>query len=444
MNEKVLFMWLSLAVKPGGTSFKKLYERYKDISVIYELERDDYIRTITSKSSDLDALCDKSLDRAEEIISYCEQKGIGIIYYFEDRYPNLLREIKNPPVLLYFRGNPPDFNTEFFTAVVGTRLLSDYGRRFSFTLAHDLAYAGSVIVSGMAIGIDGVAHAGAIAAGGVTVAVLGCGINVCYPEIHQNLAREIVKSGCVITEYPPNTPPKGDHFPVRNRIISGLCRAVIVIEGKESSGALLTARHAREQGRKIYALPGNVGNKNSEVGNILIRNGAKLILVAEDVIDDFDFICGGKLNRFLLPNMPKPDMNDWLYKLKVSCVAPSDGIFKGTKGSPGLPARKKELPKEPSEKKPRSMPNSGTSEDDEKSKSERESAQKAQEQTVASFDAETLKIYKSIPTEGDCSIESLCKDGFTIKQILRILFKLDALHCIEMLPQERVRRRIKF
>ncbi len=442
MNERVLWMWLSLAVKPGGTSFAKLYERYHDINTIYGLEADDYIRVLTSKSSDLKSLCDKSLQRAEEILEYCEKKDIGILYYFDEEYPKLLREIKNPPVLLYYRGTLPDFNTEFFTAVVGTRSLSDYGRRYSFTLAHDLAYAGSVIVSGMAIGIDGVAHCGALSAGGATVAVLGCGINICYPKIHRTLAREIVKSGCVITEYPPSTPPSKSHFPIRNRIISGLCRAVIVIEGRERSGALFTARHAREQGRKIYALPGNVGNKNSEVGNILIRNGAKLILMAEDVIDDFDFICGGKLNRFLLPDMPKVDMYEWLCQMKVSCVAPSDGIFKGTKGSPGLPARKKELAvtdkahspvnPESGEIKTTDTPAHGASES------------MTPEADVAKFDVDMLKVYKNIPAEGDCSVESLCTDGYTIKEVLRILFKLDALHCIEMLPSERVKRRIKF
>ncbi len=435
MSERVLWMWLSLSVTPGGVTFKKLYEKYPDIYTIYELERDEYIRILTSKCRDIDALCDKSLERAEEILAYCDSRGIGIIYYLDDEFPKLLREIQDPPVLLYYRGVLPDFNDGCYVAVVGTRSLTDYGRKFSFNLAHDLAYSGARIVSGMAIGIDGVAHCGALSAGGITVAVLGCGINVCYPEAHKNLAREIVKTGCVITEYAPNTKPKSEHFPKRNRIISGLCCASIIIEGAESSGAIHTARHARKQGRTIYALPGNVGNKTSEVSNILIRNGAKLILTAEDVIDDFEFVYRGKLNRFLLTDMPRVNMYDELCRYKISCVAPSDGIFNGTKGSDGFHPKpiKKNNDKAKPEKK----------NDTQITTTAGEVTQTEPQESYASFDKHMLKIYKSIPAEGEVAIEDLCTDEYKIKDVLRILFKLDAINSIEMLPSERVRRKLK-
>ncbi len=442
MNEKVLWIWLSLAVNVGGNSFAKLYERYHDVNVIYELEEDDYVRVLTSKCVDVAALCDKSLKRAEEILDFCESRGVGILLYCDEDFPKLLREIPNPPVLLYYRGTLPDFNDGCYVSIVGTRSLTDYGRRHAFTLAHDLAYAGARIVSGMAIGIDGVAHCGAISGGGITVAVLGSGINVCYPKCHNTLAKEIVKNGCVLTEYPPNAQPKRENFPRRNRIISGLCCATIVIEGSESSGAIITARCARLQGRKLYALPGNVGNKTSEVGNILIRNGAKLIMMAEDVIDDFEFVYGGKLNRFILPDMPKVDMFDALCQMKVSCVAPSDGIFNGTKNSPGFrhETKDKKEKRKPKKEQPRE---SNTLTGEKFSSTPVGAEAKSQEPPTATFafDGDMLKVYQKIPTDGECSIESLCSDELKIKDVLRILFRLDAIHCIEMLPSERVRRK---
>ena len=146
----------------------------------------------------------------------------------------------------------------------------------AFNIGYDLATAGATVVSGMAMGIDGVAMAGALSAGGKTVAVIGSGIDVCYPESHLTLAREVVKCGCVITEFAPGTKPSRYNFPKRNRIISGLSSATLVIEGKEKSGALITARHAMQQERPVYAFPGNVGNKNSELSLLLIKNSSHI------------------------------------------------------------------------------------------------------------------------------------------------------------------------
>ena len=284
MNKTVYWIWLSLCCTPDSATFPKLLEKFNDAEEIFNATDKQISACIGNNASDRSLLLKRDLSDAEKIYDFCTKRGVGIVTCASEDYPSPLRNISTPPVLLYYRGRLPDFNNKLFVAAVGTRSLSDYGRRAAFKISYDLACAGATVVSGMAMGIDGVALAGALSAGGSTVAVIGSGIDVCYPSGHLTLAREIVKNGCVITEFPPGTPPNRFDFPRRNRIISGLCSATLVIEGREKSGALITARYAQEQGRVVYAVPGNVGSPNSEVSNLLIKNGALLCTGAEDII----------------------------------------------------------------------------------------------------------------------------------------------------------------
>ena len=222
MDNMIYWIWLSLSCRPSGNTFGKLISEYDDAKAIYEADGKKISSIIGYRNSDRASLENKSLDRAEEVYAFCRKYKVGILAYNDERYPNSLRSIENPPVLLYYRGILPDFNRDFFLAAVGTRSISGYGRKNTFRICHDLASTGAIIVSGMAIGIDGVAMAGALSAGAKTVAVIGSGIDVCYPPQHLNLAREIVKQGCVLTEYAPGTQPTKFSFPARNRIISGL------------------------------------------------------------------------------------------------------------------------------------------------------------------------------------------------------------------------------
>ncbi len=413
VDERIYWIWLSLACTPGGTTFKKLLSKHSDAKEIYGLEPGEIASLITSRSKDYPALCDKELGKAETIFRYCISKNIGMLTYSDKNFPHALKEIPTPPVMLYYRGKLLDFDNNFLVSVVGTRLLSDYGRKNAFTISYDLARSGAIIVSGMAIGIDGVSHAGAIAAGKPTVAVIGCGIDVLYPKVHGRLAREIVKSGCVITEYAPGTRPKKYNFPVRNRIISGLSSATLVIEGKERSGSLLTARHAREQGRTVYALPGNVGNPNSQVSNLLIKNGAQLCTAADDIVRDFELESHGRLNPHeLAKNMPV-NMNEVLSYLQVSCVAQGDDIFR--------PSRKK--PSKQEETNEYVVPTAPVVEPD-----------------MSGFDKTAVKIYKMIPTGDGCAIEALVCDELSMRDIMKGLLKLEMGRFVTMLPGERVRR----
>lgn len=422
MDQYIYWVWLSLAVTPGSDTFAKLLSESQDPYHIYKFDADTLRSLIGARSKDFSALLDKNLDKAEEVLSFCNKKNIGLLVYDDPLYPRSLKYIKNPPVMLYYRGKLPDFNKNFCVSVVGTRWLSAYGRKNSFAISYDLARAGAIIVSGMALGIDGVAHAGAIAAGAPTVALLGSGIDVCYPSQHKKLAREIVKNGAVLTEYPLGTPPEKYNFPIRNRLISGLSGVTFVVEGKERSGAMSTARHAKEQERALYALPGNVGNINSQLTNLLIKNGARLCTCADDIVRDFETSSLGRLNPFELAKPSSVDMFSVLSELEVSAVSAEDSIFK--------PSSKR--------KKKDELPNTVSEPD--VAHSDEVSAPAFDMSKLEGFDALTVRIYQKIPSEGECKIESLVEDDLSMRIIMKGLLKLEMGRFVTLLPGERVRR----
>lgn len=421
MSDLVYWIWLSLSCTPDTSTFPKLIGKFKTAKAVYEADEREISKCISFKNSDRTSLFNKNLDRATEIMNFCQKHNVGILKYDDENYPRLLKEIKSPPVLLYYRGTLPDFNRNFFVAGVGTRSLSDYGRKNAFKICYELACAGSIVVSGMAMGIDGVALAGAIAGGGTTVAVIGSGIDICYPKQHVTLAREIVKRGCVLTEYAPGTPPNKLNFPKRNRIISGICSATIVFEGRERSGSLITARYAKEQGRKVYALPASVGTRHSEVSNLLIKSGASLCTRADDVINDFTDSFAGVINPFLLPKSIGANMMETLRGLEVVALCDGDDVF--------LPPRPKArvIPRTP-----------------EKVADSSKSEPKAESVEIPSeFDKTALKVYKNIPLNGECSIESLVSDTMTLRDVMKALLKLEMNKLIVMLPGEMVSRKSK-
>jgi DNA processing protein len=200
-------------------------------------------------------------------------------------YPPLLAELHDPPSRLHLRGSPAEILSRPAVAVVGARSCSPYGGQVARELARDLAAAGVVVVSGLARGIDGEAHRGALAGGGLTVAVLGCGIDRDYPCAHAELARRIVASGLVVSEYPEGVEPAPWRFPARNRIIAALAAATVVVEARERSGALITADFALELGREVFAVPGEITSALSRGTNDLIRQGATPLLAADDVLE---------------------------------------------------------------------------------------------------------------------------------------------------------------
>ena len=292
MRDDNTLYWIWLAEKCGIASkdFARLASRFEDPFEIYRLENEEIAGIDFVADKLKDDLCEKSLESAYSVLRYCKRNKIDIISYGDSRYPSRLRMLEDPPVLLYCLGTFPNFDRRLCIGVVGTRKISAYGMEMAYKISYELSSANACVVSGMALGIDAVASCAALEAGGDTVAVLGCGIDIVYPKVHEKLKKCICASGAVITEYPPSTAPYGANFPKRNRIISGLCQGVLIVEGNHSSGAMITAQRAVAQGREVFALPGKIGESNSEGPNELIKMGANVALSADDIILHYDFL----------------------------------------------------------------------------------------------------------------------------------------------------------
>lgn len=226
------------------------------------------------------------LEKANAEIERLEQLGARVVTLNDEEYPPLLREIHDPPIALYVRGDLKKACDQPCLAVVGSRRSSTYGLNAAQSLSRDLAANGLTIISGMARGIDASAHRGALEAGGLTIAVVGTGLEMTYPKEHKKLEDEIAASGAVISEFPLGTPPLPQNFPYRNRVLSGLGFGVLIVEAAEHSGSLITARLAYEQGREVFAVPGNITSQTSFGPNYLIKDGAKLVQQWQDVVEE--------------------------------------------------------------------------------------------------------------------------------------------------------------
>ncbi len=245
-----------------------------------------------------------------------QRAGVQVITWKDHDYPRRLRQIYNPPPVLYVLGTlmPQD---EWAVAVVGTRRPTDYGREAARVLAADLARQGITVVSGLALGIDGIAHEAALEAGGRTIAVLGSGFRHLYPARHRDLARRIVENGALVTEYALDVRPEASNFPPRNRIISGLSMGVVVVEAGERSGALITAQFAAEQGREVFAVPGPIFNRPSAGTNRLIQEGAKAVTSVRDILEELDITMAAEQQEARL-SIPKSGLEEriWAFLLE--------------------------------------------------------------------------------------------------------------------------------
>ncbi len=297
-KELLYWIWVSLAMGPGGKGFDTLINAFGRPDEIFFSEDFDVSRFDGVSRSALTALSQKDLSRAIEILDLCEKRGISILTYSDDRYPDTLRGINDAPPILYYRGTLPDMNGRMCIAMVGTRSMSECGMDSAYQLAYGVAKANAIVVSGMASGVDGVCSAAAIAANGETVAVLGSGIDVVYPREHKKLYEEICRHGAVVSEYPPGTKPLGYHFPMRNRLISGISQATVVVETRKGSGSLITAERALEQGRRVYALSSSATGENAIGMRTLLEKGAKALISAENIIADYAHIYPKTLRTF--------------------------------------------------------------------------------------------------------------------------------------------------
>jgi DNA processing protein len=312
----------------------------------------------------------------------------------------------------------PQMNGRLSVAIVGTRKMSDYGKRMTFEIARDLARAGAVVVSGMALGIDGVANAAAINGGGETVAVLGSGIDVIYPSAHAKLAEFITRHGAVITEFPPGTRPEGRNFPIRNRIISGLAQATAVIEGDLRSGSLITARRALQQDRVVYAMPGRVDEAGSEGPCMLLRNGAKLLLAADDILADFEKVYSDKINIFkLLERSP----------FVIDKVLRSMSVYSKSERKPRPTEAASRAPEPPAEAPPQTAPTP-------------EEEAKLREQ-LAEIGGRAEELYRLLPPEGGISCDDVAEAGIPISEVMVLAAQMELYGLLEILPGGQMKRK---
>ena len=264
----------------GRIALFKLHQYFSDFTAALQAPPQHWREAGLSE-----AVCNKvpakNSEKFRQVYRNLESQQIQLISFWDDDYPSLLREIHDPPALLYLRGTLP--KNDCF-AIVGSRRATSAGLTLTRNLAYTLAQHQLCIVSGLARGVDSAAHRGALDAKGATIAVLGCGIDRVYPPENSKLFHEIQQHNAIITEYPPETPPLAGHFPGRNRIISGLSRGVLIVEAAEKSGSLITGDFALEQGRELFAIPGAVQNPNSRGTNRLLKEGAQLVTEASDIL----------------------------------------------------------------------------------------------------------------------------------------------------------------
>lgn len=277
--------WLALRLVPGlgARGAARLLEQFGLPQAVFRASRAELEEAGLSGAVAQSIASACAFEEAVEQQRRMREAGAELIALRDPRYPPLLREIYDPPILLFARGCVELLQAPML-AVVGTRRPTPYGMAVAERLAADLAGAGLVIVSGMARGIDTASHRGALSATGDTVAVFGCGADVVYPAENRGLAAEIARRGLIVSEFPMGTPGQPQNFPVRNRIISGMSLGVLVVEGAQYSGSAITARLAMEQGREVFAVPGNITSKMSWGPNLLIKQGAKLVQEAGDVL----------------------------------------------------------------------------------------------------------------------------------------------------------------
>lgn len=295
----MLVHWIWLAARPGLNDRMKgaVLRHFHDPEDAYYAGEKAYgaIGELTDEAKV--SLGDKNLTPAEEILSQCEEKGIHVLTIQDAAYPGRLKNIPDPPVVLYYKGTLPDLDSRPAIAVVGTRKASPYGMTMGKRMGYQLAKGGGIVVSGLAYGIDGAAMASALTGGGTVIGVLGCGADVVYPPANRALFADAEQTGCLLTEFPPGTPPNRWNFPKRNRIISGLCCGVVVVEAPERSGALITAHRAAEQGRDVFVVPGNADFPTCAGSNALLRDGGICVGSGWDVLSEYEALYPGRLRR---------------------------------------------------------------------------------------------------------------------------------------------------
>lgn len=287
MSDDKYWLGFSLVPEIGPKRLAHLLNWFGDLSAAWTASEAQLRQSGLEKQPTANLLATRARIDLDAEMAKVEQTGARLVTLADHRYPSLLSQLPDAPTVLYVRGAlTPEDNRAL--SIVGTRKATSYGRDVAYDLSKQLAQNGITVISGLAHGIDTAAHRGAIDGGGRTIAVMGCGIDRVYPPDNRELAHEVIRNGAIISEFSLGTPPEGRNFPRRNRVISGMALGVLVVEADVGSGALITAETALDQGREVFAVPGNIYNPTSRGTNQLIQDGAKLVMSVGDVLDELD------------------------------------------------------------------------------------------------------------------------------------------------------------
>lgn len=438
-SENLYWIWLAEKLGAGSRYMLPLIEKFASPFEVYNLPEDEMVMSGCVPEDVAHKLANKDLGRACEIMDSCVLNNIGILSYSDKFYPSSLRTLQDPPAVLYYRGSLIEFDRKLCIAVVGTRKMSEYGKRAAYKIAYELGSADVVVVSGMALGIDSVAACGAITAGGKTIAVLGCGIDIVYPRQHAKLQKIIESHGVVISEFAPGTAPAGINFPIRNRIISGISQGTLVVEADDKSGAMITARKALVQGRDVFAIPGNIDESNARGTNSLIKDGANTVLSARDIIDNYELNYGGFINYtgLAFANEVYEFSEEALEKMGVAARnyknEHKDNRLDELKTSEYRPIRRP-----PSDKRKSDAPSTETKDglgpDPETMPKPQIRQRDGSEELLKKLDDRTRKIFEEIPIDRATTIEKLCALGYTVGDVMSSLTALEINGLISTLP----------
>ena len=406
----MLIHWIWLATRPDISDRQKLavLDAFGDPEEIFYGDKARISNVAGMTQAAMEALMDKNLTQAQEILDDCVEKNIHICTFHDAAYPVRLKNIADPPVVLYYKGNLTGLDNSPVIGVVGTRKASVYGLTTAKKMGYQIAKCSGILVSGLAEGNDGSAMAGALTAGGKVIGVLGCGVDVVYPAMHRSLYRDTEKNGCLISEFPPKTPPYKWNFPKRNRIISGLSNGVLVVEAPHGSGSLITAKQAADQGRDVFVVPGNIDVPTFHGSNALLRDGAIAVSSGWDVVSEY---------AALYPDKIREEGKENLFLSTAEKPLPK------VAQKPETPVRKSLFDRK-KEKKPVDNPEKKT--------------YSVQQDILASLSQEERDLLKPLQ-QGEVLVDDLiAASGMSTGDVLGMLTMLQIRGVVELLPGKRV------
>ena len=418
----MLVHWIWLAHRSGVSDRMKmvLLQHFRDPEDLYFADSDGFSHIPGMTEEIRAALCDKDLAPAEKILENCSRLRLGILTYRDAAYPVRLKNIDDPPLILYYKGCLPEFDSYPTIAVVGTRKASAYGMTAAKRMGYQIARCGGIVVSGMATGIDGMAMSGALTAGACTVGVLGCGADIVYPLSNRALYRDVEDHGCILSEFAPGTPPAKWTFPKRNRIISGLSSGVLVVEAPEKSGALITARLAAEQGRDVFVVPGNIDQPSFVGSNRLLRDGAIAVSSGWDVISEYEGLYPDKIRKDTRPSRLEA------YPDELEAAAEPEKSAPRVAQKPRIPGKKPDLKKNLEQK---TIDKEATS------------AYSDVNTNLPRLSPEEQKILSCLQNGDRLVDDVIAETGLTTGKLLAALTMLELKGVIKRLPGKRIQRK---